>query len=159
MLPDPLHPAVVHLPIALAVLIPILAVAFIVAIATGLLPPRAWLVVVLLQIGLAASAWVAIETGEADEERVERVVAEDYIEPHEEAAKQLLIASAITAGLMALGLMPNRLGRSGRLAGTLAALVVFVSAVNVGHSGGELVYQHGAASAYTGARAPTGQAP
>ena len=159
MLPDPLHPAVVHLPIALAVLIPVLAAAFAVAIGTRLLPARAWLVVVLLQIGLAASAWVAIETGEGDEERVERVVAEDYIEPHEEAAKQLLIASVITAGLMALGLMPRRLGRSGRLAGTLAAFVVFGSAVKVGHSGGELVYQHGAASAYTGARAQTGQAP
>lgn len=54
---------------------------------------------------------------------------------------------------MALGLLPDRFGRGGRLAGTLAALVVFVSAVQVGHSGGALVYQHGAASAYTGARA------
>jgi uncharacterized membrane protein len=159
MLPDPLHPAVVHLPIALAVLIPVLAAAFVLAIATGLLPARAWLLVVLLQIGLAASAWVAIETGDADEERVERVVAEQYIEPHEEAAEQLLIAAAVTALLMAVGLLPERLGRTARIAGTLAALVVFVSAVRVGHSGGELVYRHGAASAFTGPRAETGHTP
>jgi uncharacterized membrane protein len=157
MLPDPLHPLVVHFPIAFAVLIPVLAAAFVVAIATGLLPARAWLIVVLLQIGLVASTWVAIETGEADEERVERVVADDYIEPHEEAAKRLLIAAGITAALMALGLMPDRLGRSGRLAGTLAALVVFVSIVKVGHSGGELVYRHGAANAYTAAPADAGK--
>jgi len=61
--------------------------------------------------------------------------------------------------LMAVGLLPERLGHTARLAGTLAALVVFVSAVTVGHSGGELVYRHGAASAYTGARAETGHAP
>lgn len=159
MLPDPLHPAVVHLPIALAVVIPVLAAAFVLAIATGFLPARSWLVVVLLQIGLTGSAWVAIATGEADEERVERVVAERYIEPHEEGAEKLLIAAGVTALLMALGLMPDRLGRSGRLAGTFAAVVVFVSAVTVGHSGGELVYRHGAAGAYTEAPAETGHAP
>jgi uncharacterized membrane protein len=159
MLPDPLHPVVVHLPIALAVLIPVLAAGFVVAIATGLLPARAWLLLVLLQFGLAASAWVAIETGEADEERVERVVAEQYIEPHEEAAKRLLIAAGVTALLMAVGMLPDRLGRTARIAGTVAALVVFVSAVKVGHSGGELVYRHGAAGAFTGPRAEIGHAP
>ena len=42
MLPDPLHPAVVHLPIALAVLTPLLALLTLLACRRGVLPARAW---------------------------------------------------------------------------------------------------------------------
>ena len=49
MLPDPLHPAVVHFPIALAALVPLLAVLAIVAIRRRFLPPHSWWLVVLLQ--------------------------------------------------------------------------------------------------------------
>ena len=56
MLPDPLHPAVVHLPIALAVLVPLLAAGGLLAIRSGFLPARAWLAVALVQALLAGSA-------------------------------------------------------------------------------------------------------
>jgi uncharacterized membrane protein len=77
-IPDPLHSALVHLPIALAALMPLLAAAGVLAIAKGFVPARAWLAVALLQLLLAGSAWVAVETGEAGEERVERIVAERH---------------------------------------------------------------------------------
>ena len=157
MLPDPLHPAVVHLPIALAVLMPLLAAAGTFAIANGFVPARTWLVVALLQVLLAGSAWLAVETGEAEEERVERIVAERHIEAHEEAAERLLIAAAVGVLLIAAGLLPDRLGRAGRVLGTLASLGVLAAAVSVGHSGGELVYRHGAASAYTGSSTATSE--
>jgi len=41
-IPSPLHPAVVHLPIALAVLVPAFAVAALWAIRRGARPLRAW---------------------------------------------------------------------------------------------------------------------
>lgn len=157
MLPDPLHPAVVHLPLALAVLVPLLAAAGTFAIANGFVPTRTWLVVALLQVLLAGSAWVAVETGEGDEERVERIVAEQHIEAHEEAAERFLIAAGVAALLFAAGLLPDRLGRAGRGIGTLASFGVLAAAVSVGHSGGELVYRHGAASAYTGSSAQTAE--
>jgi uncharacterized membrane protein len=157
MLPDPLHPAVVHLPIALAVLMPLLAAAAAFAIARGLLPARAWLVVAVLQLLLVGSAWTAVETGENEEERVERIVAEQHIEAHEEAADRFLIVAGVAALLLAAGLLPDRLGRAGRVIGTLASLAVLAAAVSVGHSGGELVYRHGAASAYTAAGAKTAE--
>ena len=47
-MPDPLHPAVVHLPIALAVLVPLGALAALLAIWKGFLPARSWWGVVLL---------------------------------------------------------------------------------------------------------------
>jgi uncharacterized membrane protein len=153
VLPDPLHPAVVHLPIALAVLMPLLAGVGTFAIANGFVPARTWLVAVLLQVSLAGSAWLAVETGEADEERIERIVAEQHIEAHEEAAERLLIAAGVATLLVAAGLLPDRLGSACRVIGTLASLGVLAAAVAVGHSGGELVYRHGAANAYTASSA------
>ena len=93
MLPDPLHPAVIHLPIALAVLMPGLAALSIYLIYKGFLPSRSWGAIVLLQALLVASAWAALETGEREEERVERIVAERHIETHEEAAERFFITS------------------------------------------------------------------
>ena len=98
MLPDPLHPAVVHFPIALAALIPLLALLSLLAIARSWLPVRTWAAIVLLQALLVGSAWLALETGEEQEERVERIVAERHIEDHEEAAEYLLPLAARGAG-------------------------------------------------------------
>jgi len=148
MLPDPLHPAVIHLPIALAVLIPGLAILGFFLIHTKRVPLRSWGLIVLLQAVLVAFGWLALETGEEEEERVERVVAERHIETHEEAAERFLLLAEI--GLLAClaGLAPRRIGAFGRAAGTLATLAVLAAGVSVGRSGGELVYKHGAASAY-----------
>jgi uncharacterized membrane protein len=148
-LPDPLHPAVVHLPIALALLVPLLAFAALIAARAGWLPARAWAFVVLLQACLVGSAYVAIETGEDEEERVERVVAERHIEDHEERAERLLWGAGIVLLVGAAGLAPGRVGSLARPLGFALSLGVLALAVDVGHSGGELVYRHGAASAYT----------
>ena len=148
MLPDPLHPAVVHFPIALAVLMPALALAAILAIQIGFLPPRSWMFVLLLQAVLAGSTWAAHETGEQQEERVEEFVEERHIEAHEEAADRLLTGAAIALVVVAAGLLPGRAGVVARVVGLAASLGVLAVAVPVGRSGGELVYRHGAANAY-----------
>lgn len=153
MLPDPLHPAVVHLPIALAALIPLLALLTLWVIASGFLPARAWSLLVLLQALLLGSAWLALETGEQQEERVEKVVAERHISEHEEAAERFMALAGAGFAVLCVGLLPGRAGRIGRLVGTLASFGVLASAVSVGHSGGELVYKHGAANAYAPASA------
>ena len=36
----------------------------------------------------------------------------------------------------------------GRIAGTAATIAVLAAGISVGHSGGQLVYEHGAANAY-----------
>ncbi|MEE8314674.1 MAG: DUF2231 domain-containing protein [Myxococcota bacterium] len=149
MLPDPLHPAIVHLPIALALLIPVFSILGILAIRSDLLPRRVWWGVVLLQALLAGSAWLATETGENEEERVERVLEHDLIHEHEEAAERLLLLAAIGLVPVGLGLWAGRRGAIGRLLHVLLALVVVAAAISTGRLGGELVYQHGAATAYT----------
>ncbi len=148
MLPNPIHPAVVHFPIAFAFLVPIAGFAVLVALRRGVLPRRAWAAIVLLQTLLAGTAWLAVETGEREEETVERVVAERFIEDHEERAEQFRLAAGIGLLIIGVGLLPGPVGGAGRVAGVLASLVVLETAVAVGHSGGELVHKHGAATAY-----------
>ena len=148
MMPDPLHPAVVHLPIALAVLVPVFAFLAILAIHKGFLPKRSWAAVVLLQGMLVASAWLAVETGESEEDAVERVVAERNIKTHEEAAERFLAITGLGLLVIGMGLLPRRAGAVGRFGGAVAALAILAAGVAVGRSGGELVYEHGAANAY-----------
>jgi hypothetical protein len=148
MMPDPLHPAVVHLPIALAVLLPALALGAALAIRAGWLPVRTWVVVVLLQLALFGSGWLALKTGEEQEERVEDVVSERRIEAHEEAAERFVTLAAGAALVSAAGLLGGGLGRLGRAATVIAAGAVLAAGVATGHSGGELVYRYGAADAY-----------
>jgi uncharacterized membrane protein len=154
-LPDPLHPAIVHLPIALAVLMPLAALAAAVAIRLGLVRARAWAAVVALQLALVLGGWMALETGEEEEDRVERVVAERHIEAHEERAERFETTAAIALLVLAAGLLPGTPGGVARAVSVVAAAVVLAAGVEVGHTGGELVYRHGAARAYVQGAGPT----
>ena len=113
------------------------------------LSPRTWVVVLLLQAWLVGFAWMAIETGEDQEERVERVVAERHIEEHEERAERFLGIAALGLLLAGAGLIPGRAGSLSMGVTVAVAFAVLAAGLAVGHSGGALVYQHGAAGAYT----------
>ncbi len=149
MLPDPIHPAIVHLPIALAVLLPFFTLVGLVAIQTKALPQRAWAGVVFLGLILVLTSWMALETGEQDEERVEKVVAEQVIEEHEEAAEGFMVLGAVLFFVTMAGLAPGKAGLLARGASVVLALGVLASGIQVGHRGGALVYEHGAALAYS----------
>ncbi len=147
----PLHPALVHVPLGLAAVIPLIALAITVVQWRRGLTRRAWALVVGLQAVLLAGALVAQRTGEADEERVEPVVAEAALERHEEAAEGFVVAAGVTLVLAALVLViPARAVRYGALAASLATVGVAGLGLRVGHAGGRLVYQEGAASAWAG---------
>jgi len=104
---------------------------------------------------VALSAWAALRTGQAEEERVESVVAESVIEAHEEAAEVFLGAAAGVFVLTLLALLvPGE--RVGRLVAGLALVGMVlgtVLAIRVGEAGGALVYRHGAAAVYVSAPA------
>lgn len=148
MIPDPLHPAIVHFPIVLAVLAPLLAAAAFWAIRSGRLPRRSWVGVVILQAVLVGTAWMATETGEHEEDRVERVVAERHIDAHEEAAEQFLALALLVVPVAAAGLLAGTIGTVGRGLTIALSLAALIAAGVTGHTGGELVYRHGAAMAY-----------
>ena len=148
MLPNPLHPAVVHFPIVLAFLLPIAAIAAIVMIMRGARARRAWSIPLIGTVALAVSAWVAVETGEGQDERVEQVVGERPLDRHEEMAELFLTGTAILALITAAGLAPGVVGKSARVVSAAGAVALLGGAAFVGHTGGQLVYQHGAASVY-----------
>jgi uncharacterized membrane protein len=148
VIPDPLHPAVVHFPIVLAVLVPLLAAGAFWAIQSERLPRRSWLAIAILQVALLGTVWIATETGEREEDRVERVVAERFIEEHEEAAERFLALAALALPLAAAGMLSGRVGAINRALTIALSLAALGAAGYTGHIGGELVYGHGAAAAY-----------
>lgn len=154
----PLHPVVVHFPIVLAVLLPISAAWALWAIRKGTTPRRAWSVPTAMAVALALSALVAVKTGQAQDERVERVVPEQPLESHEEAAETFLMLSGGLALIVAAGLLRGRAGGAARMLAGVGAAALVAVAVYVGHSGGKLVYQYGAGSAYTDGNALRGAA-
>lgn len=147
-MPSPLHPAVVHFPLVLAVLLPFLAVAALLVARRSGAGRGAWIAVAAFAVLLPLSAWAALATGQQEEEAVESVVAESLIGGHEEAAEGFLAGSAVLAVIVLAGLAPGRVGRSARFVSVAAAAVVLALAFRVGDSGGQLVYTHGAAAAY-----------
>lgn len=158
-IPTPLHPAVVHLPIALAVLLPLVAVVAWVATLRGARPLTSWSAAVAASALLVVSSWVALETGEDQEDAVEDVVPGRVIHQHEEAAETFLGVAVALLGVSVIGLLPNKAGAAARGLATVGTLGVLVAGWRVGHSGGELVYKHGAAQAYVapaGGSAPAG---
>jgi uncharacterized membrane protein len=144
------HPKVVHLPMALAVLMPLVAGGASFAWWRGWFDRRVWVIVLLLQAALAGSGFVAMNTGEAEEDRVEEIVAERHIESHEEAAELFVWASAIVLVLMVLPLVlpEGRLRATTAVVAVLGSLLVFGLGFRTGEAGGRLVYEHGAAQAY-----------
>jgi uncharacterized membrane protein len=144
------HPKVVHLPMALAVLMPLVTGGVLFAWWRGWFDRRVWVIVVLLQATLVGSGFISMNTGEAEEERVEEIVAEQYIESHEEAAEAFVWASAVVLVLMLLPMVlpEGRVRTAAALGACLGTLLVFGLGFKAGEAGGRLVYEHGAAQAY-----------
>ena len=147
------HPKVVHIPIALAVLMPLIAGGVVFAYLRGWLDHRTWMIVFLLQGVLLGSGFVAMSTGEREEERVEQVVSERHIEAHEESAELFVWSSAILLALMAVSvaLKEGELKTAVVIFCTLGTVVVAAFGYRTGEAGGRLVYEHGAADAYVDA--------
>lgn len=143
LLPDPLHPAVVHFPIALT----FAALLFEAASRAPRWRTLATASLILLVLA-AISAVVAVVTGHvAHEEAVVPVAARSLLEQHEE------LGELLAWGLALLAVAGAALARSGRRNGLLGwlylALVCVFCAVMAyqGHLGGRLVYEHGVGTA------------
>jgi hypothetical protein len=152
-----MHPKLVHIPVALAILMPLLSSGLLLAWWRGWFPRRTWIVAAVLQGVLAASAFAALKSGEVDEEIVESVVSEDELHEHEEYAEKFLIAGIVVFLLAAAGAAVPKEGIARGLAGATVAgtLVVFWLAYETGEHGGKLVYELGAANAHIAANGGT----
>lgn len=149
------HPRVVHLPMALSALMPLLAGGFLIAWLRGWQPARGWWLVVGLQAILFVSCVAALNSGESDEPKAAAYVAAQHLEHHEQAAQRFAWASGVVLVLMLIaGAMGKGLGALPTASvATLGTVLVLGLGVHAGKAGGELVYRHGAARAWVEAAA------
>jgi len=150
----PTHPLLVHFPIVFAVLVPFAMItALAVAKKTGSFKP-VWTAVVGLCLLLTVSAFVTMEFGENEEEKVEKVVSEQVMENHEESAEAFAWATLLPLFLSGLLLYKNNTPL--KVAAVASGIVVLALVIKTGHSGAELVYKYNAGSAYASLQSPIG---
>lgn len=157
LIPDPLHPVIVHFPIAFGMLLPFVLIWSHVKAHLSYEQRLAWRPPLILAVLVAICSTVAVETGEDQEEIVEAVVAESALELHEEAGELFQRGSILVALVLGLGVaprVPERVSFALRSLALVLSLAVLVPLVQAGHYGGLLVYEHGAARAYTSDVAP-----
>lgn len=146
----PLHPSIVHLPLALTFVLPFLIVIFAIMIKANKMSPKSWLIIVGLQLAVVISGYVSLETGETEEHNVEKVISKSLIHDHENAA-EIFTGSAVIALVLSIAafFIRKELSFPMKLGIAALTLVSCFLAYRTGHLGGELVYKHGAAAAYS----------
>lgn len=146
----PVHPLIVHFPIVLTFILPILIVVFAYMIKINKATPKSWLIIIGLQLAVVITGYISLETGETEEHTVEKVVAKSIIHEHEEAA-EIFVGSTVLALVLSIGafFIRKEIGFPVKLGIAALTLVSCYLAYRTGLLGGELVYKHGAASAYT----------
>ena len=147
----PLHPALVHLPLGVGLVAPLVAAFLLFAWSRGA-PKRGWLLAAALQGVVFIGALAAMQAGEEDEERVEHAISEEALHEHEELGESFVTLSGIVFALAVLPLFlrRERLAQGLAAASVLGGLGLAGLGVAVGEAGGELVYVHGAGAAWSG---------
>ena len=159
MIPDPLHPAIVHFPIVLLLLGAPLAVAA-VFVRSWNLPALAAVVLTLGAAGAVAATWTGGQAAELAGELAgggERVLDE-----HEEWGKRARNAGIVASLLAVTSAALLRKTAAARAVGAAAALAAVAAAFSVaqaGHYGGQIVYTHGVGvnTAAVGEASPTAE--
>ncbi|MDQ8173748.1 MAG: hypothetical protein P3B76_13795, partial [Gemmatimonadota bacterium] len=116
LLPTPLHPLIVHLPIAMTVLLPLFGLGALIAIRRGARARPVWGVATAMLALTLGSGLLAKETGEDEEDTVEKVVGERAIHEHEEAADAFVLATGVVLVIAGAGFVPGRVGSAARVA-------------------------------------------
>ncbi len=144
LLPEPLHPAVVHFPVVL-LLAGTIAAVIAVFWRGGHLPRFAALLLGLGTLG----TWAAVETGESDAGLLEKGTPplEALVDAHETWAKRTLALGSVAVIVATISITVGRWPRTARGAAIVTAMVAVAAAYGVyetGHRGGALVFRHAA---------------
>jgi uncharacterized membrane protein len=143
----PLHPLVIHFPIVLGTLFPIVGILFWWGIKEKVVPQKLWSLVVIFAFIYTVSSVVAVELGEIDEEIVEEIVSERVIEEHEEAGELIPWVGGTLFIVSMIGYIRKKSDRL-RLTLAILSLLAVYPLIETGHTGGKLVYKYGAVIAH-----------
>lgn len=145
----PLHPQTVHFPLALAVLVPLIALVVMIFIRKQKFSTHVWVLVAGLQVLTTATGYLSMETGEDEEKVVEQTVGKAPLHAHEERA-EMFVALTVAASALAIAAVLVKPAAQFYLmiASFIVMLVQSGMAWRAGASGGELVYIHQASRAY-----------
>lgn len=145
----PLHAGLVHLPLGLVFLLPLLALGVLFAISRAWLPRSAWVGVVLISALTLGVAVTAKQAGEQEADRLAAALPTAALDAHAKAADFFIGALAVMT-LLAGALLFVRRELPFRL-GVAAVSVAYFAVLGIGFRtarlGGELVYVHHAAMA------------
>lgn len=151
----PLHPAIVHVPLGLAFVMPLVAIGVWLAVRRGRLPRSAFAVVAALQLVVAGAGFAAMAAGDREAKRVASVVGKDVVETHEDRAEAFVwTAAAVAAVSIALLFVPDRFVTAGAALTAAGTLAVVALAYATGEAGGEIVYRRGGAAVYANGAPP-----
>ena len=143
--PNMRHAAIVHLPIALAVIG--LVFAMINAILRGRNTTLHWTTFFLF-IALLVMGWIGKSSGADAEAALPgslSAAARELIEDHEELGEWIWIAAAINAGLLVIAAVEKPAVKLiSAVGGLIGGLVTMGIVANTAHFGGSAVYLHGA---------------
>ncbi len=155
----PVHPLIVHIPLVITFILPILIIVFALMIHKNKMSANSWLIVIGLQLTVVAMGYISLETGETEEHNVKKVVSKKLIHAHEEAA-EVFVGVSVLALVLSIGslFLKKEIAFPVKLVISLITLLAGYLAFQTGELGGELVYKHGAANAYVNAE-PQGLLP
>ncbi|MFP6584380.1 MAG: DUF1549 domain-containing protein, partial [Candidatus Hydrogenedentota bacterium] len=142
--PEMMHAAMVHLPLALAVI----------GLPLALLALLPWkfarpirITALICYLAILGAAIVAVNSGEAVHALVPSTLPEyiwNDLNEHETMARKIWIGSLVTAICLAISLIPRkRVAVLATISASLSAMATLAIVIQVGHLGGKLVYEHG----------------
>ena len=145
----PLHPALVHLPIGLSLVLGFVLAALAWLSRADTAPRAIWWVGVLLASIVAASALASSSAGEDEALRLRDVVPHAAIEAHDDAAGAFTFASVIVAALsLVAGVAAKpRVRRALQITAAASAFLLIPLSLRTGYLGGVLVWVHDATRA------------
>ena len=147
----PMHPKLVHVPMALCVLMPLVAIAIWIGVHRGWFTPRTWLLAAFLQGATLVGGIAALQSGKDDGAKVEGYASEEALGAHADRAYWFLYVAGANLAVCGVTVL---LGRD-RTRQQLAGAIVIVGLVGgayagyrVGDAGGRLVYVANASDAH-----------
>lgn len=147
----PLHPFFAHIPLVLALFMPVVLWTTIILIARRKIGAQSWWVPVVIQAVIVVFAYIALSSGENEEDLVAQFIPKRFISQHENMAEVFSGLSVLLLGVvMVVNFVNEKVAKKLRVIAALFSFVPLGMGLYVGRLGGEIAYAHGGAEAYYG---------